>query len=96
MPNDQGFRGRTTKGPVELRGVAGRNAFPDLTTTIEDVIVDGDRICYRWSSIGQGFVPGDSAYRQASHSSRDHDQPVSGGKIADEWGTLEQGQRSAQ
>lgn len=29
-----------------------REAFPDLVTTIEDVVVDGDRVAYRWSSVG--------------------------------------------
>lgn len=32
-------------------------AFPDQTATIEDVIVDGDRVAYRWQSVGTHLGP---------------------------------------
>jgi steroid delta-isomerase-like uncharacterized protein len=32
--------------------LAARSAFPDLTTTIEDVVIEGDRAAVRWHSAG--------------------------------------------
>ena len=32
---------------------AARSAFPDLTTTIDDIVADGDRLAVRWHSSGR-------------------------------------------
>lgn len=32
--------------------LATRSAFPDLVTTMEDVVLDGDRAAVRWRSVG--------------------------------------------
>jgi steroid delta-isomerase-like uncharacterized protein len=29
-----------------------RSAFPDLHTTIEDMIAEGDKVAYRWTAVG--------------------------------------------
>ncbi|MFC5731596.1 MULTISPECIES: ester cyclase [Nocardioides] len=39
--------------------IATRAAFPDLVTTIDDIVVDGDRAAVRWHSVGthqHGFL----------------------------------------
>ena len=36
---------------------AARSAFPDLTTTIEEILVDGDRAAVRWHSAGRHEHP---------------------------------------
>jgi len=43
--------------PLDLTGfkasiTATRSAFPDLVTTIDDVVLDGDRAAIRWHSVG--------------------------------------------
>ena len=42
-----------------------RTAFPDLVTTVEDVVVEGDRAAVRWHSVGthQHSVPRRAADR---------------------------------
>lgn len=37
-----------------------RSAFPDLTTTIDDIVTEGDRTAIRWHSTGshEGFLMG--------------------------------------
>ncbi len=37
--------------------VATRSAFPDLTTTIDEILVDGDRAAVRWHSSGRHERP---------------------------------------
>ncbi|HEY7546234.1 MAG TPA: ester cyclase [Blastocatellia bacterium] len=52
-------------GPENLKQLAAlyRTAFPDLRITIEDIIVEGDKVVTRWSSKGthkgelQGIAP---------------------------------------
>lgn len=36
---------------------ATREAFPDLTTVIEDILIDGDRAAIRWRSVGRHEHP---------------------------------------
>lgn len=42
------------QGPDALKAaiVSIREAFPDLVTTIDDIVVDGDRAAIRWHSSG--------------------------------------------
>jgi steroid delta-isomerase-like uncharacterized protein len=37
--------------------VTTRSAFPDLTTTIDEILVDGDRVAVRWHSSGRHERP---------------------------------------
>lgn len=37
--------------------IATRSAFPDLTTTIDEIVVDGDRAAVRWHSGGRHDRP---------------------------------------
>jgi steroid delta-isomerase-like uncharacterized protein len=44
----------TTQGLDEFKAAitATRSAFPDLVTTIDDVVIEGDRAAIRWHSAG--------------------------------------------
>lgn len=57
---DPGYRRRSSDDPdaQDLREfkasiIATRSAFPDLTTTIDEVVVEGDRAAVRWHSEGR-------------------------------------------
>jgi steroid delta-isomerase-like uncharacterized protein len=43
-----------TLGPEGVKGFVGlyRSAFPDLHTTIEDIVTEGDKVAYRWTAVG--------------------------------------------
>jgi predicted ester cyclase len=69
---DPGYR-RYSAGsdPQDLAGfkasiVATRAAFPDLVTTIDDLVIEGDRAAIRWHSVGhhQGSLLGVPATRR--------------------------------
>lgn len=42
------------QGPTEFKAsiIATRSAFPDLVTTIDEIVVEGDRAAVRWHSTG--------------------------------------------
>jgi steroid delta-isomerase-like uncharacterized protein len=44
----------TPQGPTEFKAsiIATRSAFPDLVTTIDEIVVEGDRAAVRWHSSG--------------------------------------------
>lgn len=44
-------------GEFKASILAIRSAFPDLTTTIEEILVDGDRAAVRWRSTGRHERP---------------------------------------
>ena len=51
--------------------IATRSAFPDLVTTIDEIVVDGDRAAVRWHSEGsheQSFLGVPATKRQVSVS----------------------------
>ena len=52
-PTDEG------QGLTEFKAsiIAARSAFPDLTTTIDEIVVDGDRAAVRWHSGGRHDRP---------------------------------------
>jgi steroid delta-isomerase-like uncharacterized protein len=86
--------------PNQAAGAAGakqvfmafKSAFPDLHFTIEDIMVEGDKIVWRWTSTGtntgsmlgmpptgkQATISGIEIYRIAS------------GKIGERWGNFDQ------
>jgi steroid delta-isomerase-like uncharacterized protein len=43
-----------TLGPEGVKEFVGlyRSAFPDLHTTIEDIVTEGDKVAYRWTAVG--------------------------------------------
>jgi steroid delta-isomerase-like uncharacterized protein len=43
-----------TSGPEGVKEFVGlyRSAFPDLHTTIEDIVTEGDKVAYRWTAVG--------------------------------------------
>jgi steroid delta-isomerase-like uncharacterized protein len=48
-----------------------RSAFPDLTTTIEEIVADGDRVAIRWHSDGRhegSFLGVPATHRQMTVS----------------------------
>lgn len=47
-PGDEGQSLAEFKASI----IATRSAFPDLLTTIDDILVDGDRVAVRWHSVG--------------------------------------------
>jgi steroid delta-isomerase-like uncharacterized protein len=53
-----GYQRHGSEGhPLDLAGfkasiTATRSAFPDLVTTIDDLLLDGDRAAIRWHSVG--------------------------------------------
>lgn len=51
--------GESGLGLAEFKAsvVATRSAFPDLTTTIDEILVDGDRAAVRWHSSGRHERP---------------------------------------
>jgi steroid delta-isomerase-like uncharacterized protein len=53
----EGYRRHGDGLPLDLAGfkasiTATRSAFPDLVTTIDEIVVDGDRAAIRWHSVG--------------------------------------------
>lgn len=62
-------------------------AFPDLVTTIEDVVVDGDRVAYRWSSVGhhEGTYLGVPATGKLVNASGITISRIADGRIAEDW-----------
>jgi steroid delta-isomerase-like uncharacterized protein len=52
-PDDEGLTLAEFKATI----VATRSAFPDLVTTIDDVVVEGDRVAVRWHSVGHHQRP---------------------------------------
>lgn len=82
MPN-------TGTGPDAVKQIVTtyRTAFPDLRIKIEDVLVDGDKVAFRWTSQGthlgdlQGIAPtGKTAPSSGITISR-----FAAGKIAEDW-----------
>lgn len=47
-PDDEG----QTLAEFKASIIATRSAFPDLLTTIDDVVIEGDRVAVRWHSVG--------------------------------------------
>ncbi|GIX07786.1 MAG: hypothetical protein KatS3mg115_2189 [Candidatus Poribacteria bacterium] len=64
-----------------------RQAFPDLTWTIEEILVEGDRAAVRWSAVGthrgplQGVPPTGRRVRMSGITIH----RVAGGRIVESW-----------
>jgi predicted ester cyclase len=46
--------GQVLHGPEEYKQLANaaRSAFPDIHFTIDDIVVEGDKVVYRWTLFG--------------------------------------------
>ena len=93
-------------GPKPLRGPAGfkpfhsayRNAFPDVTITVDDMVAEGDKVAVRWS--GAGTHLGDGLGMPATgrpiqfHGMNivrvEHGKLVEGWNVFDQFGMLQQ------
>lgn len=64
-------------------------AFPDLVSTIEDIVVDGDKLAYRWTSTGhhEGTYLGVPPTGKLVTASGITISRIQDGKIAEDWAT---------
>lgn len=77
------------KGPEFAKQIAARyrRAFPDLRLTIQDMLVDGDKVAIRWASAGthkgelQGIAPSGKNFSLSGISII----RFANGKIEEEW-----------
>lgn len=63
-------------------------AFPDLTSTVTDVLVDGDRVAYRWSATGTHLAPylgAPATRRKITASGITISRFDADGRIAEDW-----------
>ena len=62
-------------------------AFPDLTFTLDELIVSGDRVCHRWTARGthQGELMGIPPTGKAVTVTGTTIERIENGKIAESW-----------
>ena len=95
-------------GPEPLRGAAGfkpfhsayRNAFPDVTIIVDDMVAEGDKVVVRWSGagthLGDGPGPGLAAtgrpvqFHGMTIVRIEHGKLVEGWNVFDQLGMLQQ------
>ena len=67
-------------------------AFPDLHFTIEDIMAEGDKVVWRWSSVGTntGSLMGMPATNKQAKVTGIEIYRVVTGKIAERWGNFDQ------
>jgi predicted ester cyclase len=88
-----GYRRHTSAGPLDIdaqvqRLVALRAAFPDMTLTIDDVVVEGDRVAFRGTLRGTHrgeFLGVPATGRTVAVAIMDIIR-VEGGLIVEHWG----------
>ena len=84
----------TAPGPEPLKDFcrAVRAVFPDLNYTIEDVIVDGDRVAVRVTGHGTqtGGIGDLPATQKVAHWSEMHFFRFEGDQIVEVWGVVDQ------
>lgn len=81
---------RTPEGVKQFVSVY-RSAFPDLHTTVEDVISEGDTVAYRWTARGthQGELVGVAPTGNAVTITGITVCNVSGDRIVEEWNNFD-------
>ena len=87
-------------GPQPLRGPAGfkpfhsayRNAFPDVTISVDDMVAEGDRVAVRWSGTGThtGDGLGPAATGRAIQFQGMNIVRIEGGKFVEGWNLFDQ------
>lgn len=86
--------------PNQPQGAAGarqvfmafKSAFPDLHFTIEDILVEGDKVVWRWSSTGTntGSLMGMPPTHKKATIGGIEIYRIAGGKMAERWGNFDQ------
>jgi steroid delta-isomerase-like uncharacterized protein len=86
--------------PNQAAGAAGarqvfmafKSAFPDLHFTIEDILVEGDKVVWRWTSTGTntGSMMGMPPTGKKATITGIEIYRMAGGKIAERWGNFDQ------
>jgi len=86
--------------PNQAAGAAGarqvfmafKSAFPDLHFNIEDILVEGDKVVWRWNSTGTntGSLMGMPPTHKKATISGIEIYRIAGGKIAERWGNFDQ------
>jgi steroid delta-isomerase-like uncharacterized protein len=83
-----------TPGPEGVKELVGlyRRAFPDLHTTIEDIVTEGDRVAYRWTAVGthQGELMGVPPSSNRVELTGITIERIANGKIAENWNNFDQ------
>jgi steroid delta-isomerase-like uncharacterized protein len=95
-----GYVGHTAGFPAQTPGPEGvkefvglfRSAFPDLHTTIEDIVAEGDKVAYRWTSVGthQGELIGVPPSGNRVELTGITIERIEGGKIVQTWNNFDQ------
>jgi steroid delta-isomerase-like uncharacterized protein len=69
-----------------------RRAFPDLHTTIEDIVTEGDRVAYRWTAVGthQGELMGVPPSSNRVELTGITIERIANDKIAENWNNFDQ------
>ena len=86
--------------PNQAAGVAGarqvfmvfKSAFPDLRFTIEDTLVEEDKVVWRWTATGTntGSMMGMPPMGKKVTITGTEIYRIAGGKIAERWGNFDQ------
>jgi steroid delta-isomerase-like uncharacterized protein len=88
VPHTAGFPDQTP-GPEGVKEFVGlyRSAFPDLHTTIEDIVTEGDTVAYRWTAVGahQGELLGVPPSSNRMEITGITIKRLSDGKIVEAW-----------
>jgi steroid delta-isomerase-like uncharacterized protein len=83
-----------TPGPEGVKGFVGlyRSAFPDLHTTVEDMLTEGDKVTYRWTAVGthQGDLLGIEPSGNRVELTGITIERIEGGRIAETWNNFDQ------
>lgn len=83
-----------TPGPEGVKEFVGlyRRAFPDLHTTIEDIVTEGDRVAYRWTAVGthQGELLGVPPSSHRMELTGITIERIEDGKIVETWNNFDQ------
>lgn len=69
-----------------------RSAFPDLHTTIEDIVTEGDKVAYRWTAVGthQGELFGVPPSSNRMEITGITIERIEDGKIVETWNNFDQ------
>ena len=69
-----------------------RSAFPDIRTTIEDIVTVGDKLTYRWTAVGthQGEFLGVAPSNNAVEITGTTMERIEGGKIVETYNNFDQ------
>ena len=94
------YVGHTAGVPEQTPGPEGvkefveiyRSAFPDLHTTIEDMVTEGDKVAYRWTAVGthQGELLGLPPSGNRVELTGVTIERIEGGRIVETWNNFDQ------